>query len=128
MRYINLHKYNTEFAGKTKDLKIFYNPDNTVAIFDEGDERVWDYIIKNGEKLKESRFFMNEENYESIQKYIVDGESEITDTTEIRAEAIEELDNDNKKRIAQILKKLGENATLPKVRTALTDLLKVLSQ
>jgi hypothetical protein len=123
MRYINLHKYNTEFAGKIKNPRIFYNPDNTVAIFDEQDSDVWGYIVQNGEKLKEASFFMNDENYESIVQFLK--ENPIEPETELRIkDSVDDLKQ--RQKIKGILDGLGKKPTAAKVALALTELLKAL--
>lgn len=125
MRYISLQKYNMEYAGKLVNPRLFYNPDNTVAIFDDEDEDIWQYVKENGEKLKEGNFFMNEENQNVISEYLKANPKE---TLKVSDEVISgpELSK-NKKEIQKLLKELGEKPPAAKVSAALIKLLNILS-
>ena len=70
MKYISLQTYNNEFHPKEQKLRLFYNPDNSVAIFEDADLDLWQYVLNKGLALKEAGFTMNPGNAESIRQYL----------------------------------------------------------
>jgi hypothetical protein len=86
MKYISLQKYDQEFSGQGVKYRLFYNPNDTVAIFEPGfDDDIWPYIMEKGFALKESGFIMNAENAAIIREFIAQqkGEKEVLENIKV---------------------------------------------
>jgi hypothetical protein len=70
MKYINLQTYNQNFLAKGVKPHIFFNPDNSVAIFEEADEEIRKYVWEKGEALKIAGFYMNPGTEQTIREYL----------------------------------------------------------
>lgn len=126
MRYVSLQKWNMEYAGKLPNPRLFYNPDNSVAIFDAGDEDVWEYILEHGERLKETQFYMNQGNYEAIQEYLRNNKKEVAAPE--KAVSVEEPKKAlDKNKVKELLESL-EKPTVAKVAEALKEVISALSK
>lgn len=127
MRYVSIQKWNQEYAGKIREPRLFYNPDNSVAIFDEADNAVWDYILEHGVKLKENGFVMNEENYQAIVEYLKANPKENKEVAAAKEAPAEAKPTISKEKAKAILKDL-EKPTVAKVADALKQVVKLLSE
>lgn len=67
MRYLTLQAYNTEFISKGQKAKVYFNPDNSLALFEEEDEVVRLWVNKNAAKLKENNFYLNSNSEKKIR-------------------------------------------------------------
>ena len=74
MRYLTYQAYNSEFISKGQKAKAYFNPDNSVAIFQEEDEIVRLWVNKNAAKLKGNNFYLNSN---SVKKILATAEGEI---------------------------------------------------
>jgi hypothetical protein len=92
MKYYSLFQYNNEYLGKVGAPKpyVYFNPDNSVAVFEEGDKDLYDYILERAEKLKNSHFFMNPENEATLRDFLINNPKE--EVKEASEEIPQEID------------------------------------
>lgn len=70
MKVIPNSKFYSEYHGKHPKDQLYFNPDNTVTLFEEPDKDVRDWVYENGVKLKEERKIVNAEAVESIRAFL----------------------------------------------------------
>lgn len=90
MKYIKLLTYNQEYLGKVPGKRVYFNPDNSVAIFEDQDERVLQYVLEHVEKLRNQNFTMNQTNYEKILDFLNSPQDIVEPQTEEKEITIEE--------------------------------------
>jgi len=71
MKYINLTTFNSQYLGRPEYKgKVFFNSNNTVAIFEENDTDILKYVTEKAEELKNADFSLNPETEQLIREYV----------------------------------------------------------
>lgn len=133
MRYIDLQTYNQNFLTKGVKLQVFFNPDNSVAIFDADDEPIRKYVWEKGEALKAAGFYMNPGTEQTIREYLeVEGKKEEALKQEKLDAGVNLFDSGKKKPLMSkkeaedILEELESKPTVAKLAEIIKKILVVL--
>jgi len=70
MKVIPNSTFYSEYRGKHPKGQLFFNPDNTVTLFEAEDQDVRDWVYENGADIKERRQIINAEAAASIRSFL----------------------------------------------------------
>ena len=82
MRILERYKFQKDYAEKGLKPNCFFNPDNSVAVFEDSND---DLLVKNwvyekaSDLKKDASFFLNHESYQRILEFVKAGASSSED-------------------------------------------------
>lgn len=130
MQYINIQTFNANHLGRIDRSRVYFNPDTSVAIFEEGDQDILDYVTEKAAKLRSAGFAMNPTNESLIRDYLknLPASARKKPAAEFASAPLEPTPLFSEEKYAEILEELEDKPTTAKLAVIVKVILMALQQ